>query len=181
MLGLRLQVRELAPDRSRLAPGSKPREILPAGIDAYERLVEGAWVVYRHGWYYLFYSGVRCCVNSPTYTTMVARSRVATGPFEKLAAAKDQLSSVILQLDERWDAPGHNPVITDEAGRDRMVYHAIDTRQRYLETGSSAYQVVMRPMPIDRVQYRNGWPQVGEGTAPTGPMSAHAMREALAC
>ena len=112
---------------------------------------------------------------------MVARSKAATGPFEKLAAARDDLSSVILQIDERWDATGHNPVITDEAGGNRMVDHAIDTRQRDLETGSPAYQVVRCPMLIDRTEYRDGWPQVGEGTAPTGPMPAHAVREALAC
>jgi arabinan endo-1,5-alpha-L-arabinosidase len=158
-----IRVRELAPDRTRLAPGSKPREILPAGTDAYERLVEGAWVVYRRGWYYLFYSGDRCCGSSPTYAAMVARSKAATGPFEKLAAARDELSSVILQLDERWDAPGHNSVITDEAGNDWMVYHAIDTRQRYLDTGNPEDQAVRRPMLIDRIEYRDGWPQVGSG------------------
>lgn len=171
-----IRVRELAPDRTRFAPGSKPREILPAGTDAYERLVEGAWVVYRHGWYYLFCSGDRCCGNSPTYATMVARSRAATGSFEKLAAARDELSSVILQLNVRWDAPGHNSVITDEAGNDWMVYHAIDTRQRYLKTGNPEDQAVRRPMLIDRGDYRDGWMQVGDGTPSTGPMPATSVR-----
>jgi hypothetical protein len=60
-----IKVQELAADRLSFVPGSRPIDLLPAlpGSDPslYSRLVEGAWVVLRDGWYYLFYSGDTCC------------------------------------------------------------------------------------------------------------------------
>ena len=57
---------------------------------------------------------------------MVARSRVATGPFETLAEATGAASSVILAADARWNAPGHSAVIHTPDGSDWVVYHAVD-------------------------------------------------------
>ena len=44
-------------------------------VQRYQRLVEGAWVHRRDGWYYLFYSGDNCCGPNAHYATLVARSR----------------------------------------------------------------------------------------------------------
>ena len=53
-----IMVQELAPDRTDFARGSKPKELIyPSGLQQYESLIEGAFVVYREPYYYLFYSG----------------------------------------------------------------------------------------------------------------------------
>ena len=61
---------------------------------------------------------------------MVARSRVATGPFATLAEATGAASSVILAADARWNAPGHNAVIQTADGTDWVVYHAAEPYPR---------------------------------------------------
>ena len=78
-----IKVRELAPNRLSFAPGSVPKDLVAANPKKGEFpvLVEGAWVMRRKGWYYLFYSGDNCCGEKANYAVMVARSRSATGPF----------------------------------------------------------------------------------------------------
>jgi arabinan endo-1,5-alpha-L-arabinosidase len=165
-----LRVQELAPDRQSFAPGSQPvelvRPIKDENPDNYQRLVEGAWVVKRQGFYYLFYSGDNCCGDKAHYAVMVARSRSATGPFETLAQATGKSNSVILERNERFIAPGHNSMVTDGAGRDWIFYHAIDSKNRLLKTSIGGDRDVRRIMLMDRVIYRNGWPQI-EGGAPS--------------
>lgn len=48
----------------------------------YRRLVEGAWVIRRGGYYSLFASGDNCCGARAHYGVFVARSRSAIGPFK---------------------------------------------------------------------------------------------------
>jgi arabinan endo-1,5-alpha-L-arabinosidase len=143
-----IKVRELAPDRMSFAPGSAAVDLVPPqkGAD-YQDLVEGAWVVRRGGYYYLFYSGNNCCGKDAHYAVMVARSRRAAGPFEKAARP-------ILVARGRWLAPGHNSVATDRAGRDWIVYHAVDTRNPGQPVNTR------RVMLIDRIVWRDGWPRV---------------------
>jgi arabinan endo-1,5-alpha-L-arabinosidase len=113
-----IKVQELAPDRISFAKGSAPIDLIhPVKSEdprEYQRLIEGAWVVRRNGWYYLFYSGDNCCGPKAHYAALVARSRSATGPFETLAAATGAPNSVILEARDEWIAPGHNSVVTDE-------------------------------------------------------------------
>ncbi|MEA3038482.1 MAG: arabinan endo,5-alpha-L-arabinosidase [Sphingomonadales bacterium] len=143
-----IKVRELAADRISFAPGSAAVNLVPpVKGGGYEALVEGAWVLRRGGYYYLFYSGDNCCGKEAHYAVMVARSRSATGPFEKAPRP-------ILAARGRWLAPGHNSLAIDRAGRDWIVYHAIDT-QRPGEPVNTR-----RVMLIDRIVWRNGWPQV---------------------
>ena len=145
-----IRVQELAPDRLRFAPGSAPVELLQRDPNRpYRRLIEGAWVVLRDGWYYLFYSGDRCCDREPHYAVMVARSRDALGPFEELEAP-------ILEKNEAWLAPGHNSVVTDEWNNDWIVYHAIHPGRHRLRQAPG----VERPMLIDRIVFGEAWPRV---------------------
>ena len=151
----------LAPSLTRLArPGAEPKLLLRGWSSRvhrpYEHGIEGPFVMLRHGWYYLFYSGDNCCGYPPHYATMVARSRSATGPFERRAASRPGLSSVILHSNRRWAGPGHNSVIRDQAGHDWMVYHAIDTKHPYLRGTES----VRRAMLINRIRYHHGWPLI---------------------
>jgi arabinan endo-1,5-alpha-L-arabinosidase len=136
-----IRVRELAPDRMRFADQSAATDLVFADSGrAYSRLVEGAWVIYRAGIYYLFYSGDRCCGPNANYALMVARSTDALGPFELLGTP-------VIERSAEWNAPGHNCVVTDDQGTDWILYHAMREAPRRL-------------MLLDRVEYRDGWPRV---------------------
>lgn len=149
-----LRVQALAPERTAFAPGSSPRMLLRADAGRpYRSLVEAAWLHFRDGWYYLFYSGDQCCSAAPSYAVMVARSRSALGPFEDRPRP-------VLERNDTWLAPGHCTVVQDDAGADWMLYHAIDARR----TGRA------RVLLADRIAYEDGWPEVG--TPSTSPQPA---------
>jgi arabinan endo-1,5-alpha-L-arabinosidase len=156
-----IRVQELAPDRTSFAAGSRPIDLIwPNGKKgAFPRLVEASWMLLHDGFYYLFYSGDNCCGPDAEYGVMVARSNSAMGPFETLEQAKGVPHSLMLFKSERWLAPGHNSIVTDEAGDVWIVYHAIDVnrpRQRQEDEINSR-----RILLIDRIQWKDGWPHVG--------------------
>lgn len=145
-----VRAQELAADRIAFLPGSEPLElIVPDEGRPYRTLVEGAWITLRDGFYYLFFSGDRCCSREPRYAVMVARSREPLGPFE-------QLEQPILEKSDAWIAPGHNSVIADDEGNDWMLYHAI----------RAGRESRARVMLLERIVYRDGWPRV-EGDQPS--------------
>ncbi|HEX8129059.1 MAG TPA: glycoside hydrolase family 43 protein [Pyrinomonadaceae bacterium] len=177
-----LRVQELAADRVSFKRGSRAREVVfpiknedPAN---YQRLIEGAWVTERDGFYYLFFSGDNCCGDKAHYAVMVARSRSAEGPFETLASATGEPQSVILAAGARFVAPGHNSVVRDAAGDDWIIYHAIDTTKRNTEA-IAGDRDVRRIMLMDRLVYRKGWPRVEWGSPSTlakpAPVAAAAV------
>jgi len=156
-----IKVRELGFDRMSFAEGSEPIDLIwPNGEEGgFPRLVEASWVIHRHGFFYLFYSGDNCCGPDAEYGVMVARSTSATGPFETLEEAKGIPHSLMLFKSERWLAPGHNCIVTDEAGEVWIMYHAIDVnrpRQRQEDEINSR-----RILLIDRIEWADGWPYVG--------------------
>ena len=139
-----IRVQELAANRVDFLPGSAPRNLIfPDPSQRYRSLVEGAWVIYRDGSYFLFYSGDRCCAREPAYAVMVARARDAFGPFE-------EKGEPILEASDAWLAPGHVCIAVDGRGRDWLVYHA--TR--------AGEQERKRAMLLDPLVYRGGWPAV---------------------
>ena len=162
-----IRVQELAADRMSFRPGSRALELVRADKSVpFQTLIEGAWVVLRGGWYYLFYSGENCChgpLQEIKYAAMVARSRRPTGPFETLRDATGAADSTILRRSERWIAPGHNSTFTDDAGQEWIAYHAIDARRPYLQTEVSGDRSVRRVMLIDRLEWDGGWPRVPGG------------------
>jgi arabinan endo-1,5-alpha-L-arabinosidase len=173
-----IKVQELGPDRISFAPGSRPIDLIETNRDEdpanYRRLVEGAWVIRRGGWYYLFYSGDNCCGPNAHYAVMVARSRSATGPFESFRHPTGAANGVILERRDNWLAPGHNSVIEDSAGDHWMLYHAVDTRR---PRATPADEInTRRIMLLDRIEWRGGWPRV-EGNGPsTAGRSAPLVR-----
>lgn len=167
-----IRVQELARDRISFAPHSQAVELIQPhkteDLNDYQRLVEGAWVIYRKPYYYLFYSGDNCCGERAHYAVQVARSRSATGNFETLAQATGGKSSVILERNDEWLAPGHNSVIRDDAGRDWIFYHAINTKKRTVGRDETigGDRDVRRVMLMNRLVYKNGWARA-EGGTPT--------------
>ena len=164
-------VQELAADRMRFMPDSRPIELISpvaggGAADDYRALAEGAWVTLYNGYYYLFYSGNDCCSENPHYAVMVARSRSAIGPFETLAQASGEASSVVVAQNVVWYAPGHNSVVRDASGEDWLVYHAIDPKRRYIRVAGADSTMVRRVMLIDKVSYRDDWPRI-EGGSPS--------------
>ena len=147
-----IKVRELAPDRLSFAPGSAPIDLVHADKKTpYRNLVEGAWVVLRGGYYYLFYSGDNCCGKGVHYAVMVARSRSATGPFELQPGT-------LLEQDSKWIGPGHNSVVDDERGESWMVYHAVDAART--RTKPTDEVNTRRVMLIDHLVWTDEWPRV---------------------
>jgi len=171
-----IKVQELAANRIEFAPGSQPVDLIAPhkteDLSDYQRLVEGAWVTYRKGYYYLFYSGDNCCGEKAHYAVQVARSKSATGPFETLADAAKRKNSVILELNGEWIAPGHNSVIRDDKGQDWIIYHAINAKQRTLAAGIAGDRDVRRVMLMNRLVYKNGWVWTEGGTPAIGKIKA---------
>lgn len=172
-----IKVQELAADRMSFAPGSKPIDLVATiknGDPAnYQRLVEGAWVVRRAGFYYLLYSGDNCCGPKAHYAVMVARSKRATGPFETLAKATGSSNSVILEADAAWIAPGHNAIATDRNGDDWIIYHAVDARRSRSKDSDDVNS--RRIMLIDRIEWVDGWPRISGKKPSSGPRPAPRM------
>ncbi|SDD33944.1 family 43 glycosylhydrolase [Niabella drilacis] len=149
-----LQIREMDPSMTAFAKDAETYAVLPAGADKdYGRLVEGAWIDYRNGYYYLYYSGDNCCGVEAHYAVMVARAKNITGPYIRRGAVAANKSSVILERDAMMVAPGHNSVIEDRNGKTWIAYHAIP-RAAYDRKNYG------RMLYLDRVEYRNGWPVV---------------------
>ncbi|HTP62162.1 MAG TPA: glycoside hydrolase family 43 protein [Burkholderiales bacterium] len=141
-----IKVQELAANRMAFLPGSAPRNLIfPDSSQRYRSLVEGAWVIYRHGSYFLFYSGDRCCAREPDYAVMVARAHDPLGPFE-------EKSEPILEASGAWLAPGHVSIAVDGRERDWLLYHA--TR--------AGEQDRKRVMLLDLLLYRDGWPAIAD-------------------
>ena len=165
-----IKVQELAVNRTEFAANSQSVDLVfpikNEDPNNYQRLIEGAWVTYKKGYYYLFYSGDNCCGDKAHYAVMVARSRSATGKFETLAQATGKGNSVILEKNDEWLAPGHNSVIRDDDGNDWIFYHAINTKKRNVlrDEAIGGDRDVRRVMLIDRLVYKNGWVYATGGT-----------------
>jgi beta-xylosidase len=127
---------------------------------------EGTYVVRHDGWYYLFGSAANCCAGPTTgYSVFAGRSTSPTGPFVdkdgiSLLASRVGGTPVIQPNGNKWVGTGHNAVVTDAAGQNWFVYHAIDKNQPYL---NEPYGINRRAMLIDRLEWVNGWPTVNNG------------------
>ncbi len=151
-----IKVQELADNRIDFAPNSQPINLINPISDSnpanYRNLVEGAWVMFRDGYYYLFFSGDDCC-TSAHYAVMEARSTSATGPFTVFP----ENNGVIIKANDKWLGPGHNSLIRDDKSTDWIVYHAYHPDNR--DKG--------RVMLINRLVYNpDGWLRAESG-APT--------------
>lgn len=154
-----IKVQELTDNWSAFKPGTVAMDVVWPGKDkSYNALIEGAWVDYHDGTYYMYYSGDNCCGDKANYAVMVARSDNAFGPFMRLGEVNGNGSSVILEKDSIWLAPGHNSIVKDGKGRRLMVYHAIKRSNKKLEVAIQGDRDDRRVMCISPIRYVNGWP-----------------------
>ena len=159
-----LRVRELAADGLGFAENSVAEIIVETRVGGdpspYGHLIEGSWVHYRQGWYYLFYSGDNCCGPDARYAVLVARARHATGPYQTLAQATGTAGTILTE-NARWQAPGHNSLITDPSGQDWLLYHAIDRQQPTFDAINDEQGFSRRVMLLSKVDYNaEGWPVI---------------------
>lgn len=137
---------------------------------AIDNKFEGAYPVHRDGWWYLFASTANCCAGPTTgYSVQVGRSRSVSGPYVdaqgvRLTASRAGGTPTLVQNGNRWIGAGHNAVVTDLAGQDWIVYHAIDRADPYLDGTDGINQ---RPMLMDRLDWVHGWPAVRAGRGPS--------------
>lgn len=151
-----LKVQEMAGDWKSFAAGTVAKPILFPGKEInYTNLIEGSWVDFYDGKYYLYYSGDNCCGEKAKYAVMVARSENAFGPFIPMAEANHSGNSVVLQKNEQWTAPGHNSIIRDSSGQAFIAFHAIE-----LLNNKWKYDRETRAFCISPLNYKNGWPVI---------------------
>jgi arabinan endo-1,5-alpha-L-arabinosidase len=154
-----ISVRELSDDGLSSDPAT---QTLVAIANRYE----GASVVQRDGYYYLFASATDCCRGPLTgYSVFVGRSQSPLGPFldrEGVSFLEGRVGGtpVISMNGNRWVGPGHNDVFTDFDGQDWFLYHAIDRTDPYFE-GEVGF--TKRPVLLDPLDWIDGWPTVRAG------------------
>ena len=110
-------------------------------------VVEGAFLVRRDGWFYLFYSGNACCGRECNYALGVARSKTLLGNWEKNPA------NPILAENEIWQCPGHGSIVETPDDRSFLLYHAY--KKNNFALGREAL--------LDEVKYENGWATINDG------------------
>jgi hypothetical protein len=137
---------------------------------AIDNRYEGSYVVRRGGYYYLMASSANCCAGPATgYSVFSGRSRSPMGPFVdadgiSLEASRVGGTILVTQNGNRWIGAGHHAIATDHAGRDWLVYHAIDRNDPWL---NAPFGINERPMLIDRIDWIDGWPRVRAGAGPS--------------
>lgn len=138
---------ELSSDGLTIMPGAKPIQI--AGNQ-----MEATYIHKRDGYYYLFGSNGSCCEgNNSTYQVVYGRSKSLFGPYVTKDGKRmlDGAFEVLLHGGTNVAGPGHNSeFITDDEGRDWMIYHG------YMRSDPDAGRQVF----MDQVEWYDGWPLV---------------------
>ena len=144
---------ELAPDGLSVREGAKPVQI--SAIDT-----EGAYVVKRGRWYYVFASRGSCCEGArSTYHVVVARSKSVLGPYtdpsgKSFLDSDYQYTILASSADGTFRGPGHNAaLVRDDAGTDWLLYHSYWSGNGYKG----------RCLMMDPVRWEKGWPVIADG------------------
>jgi arabinan endo-1,5-alpha-L-arabinosidase len=137
--------------------------------DVSSRAIEGAYLVRKADWYYLFVSFDSCCSGAEsTYKVMVGRSKAVAGPYVDFNDKPMTLGggTLVLANNDNWRGPGHNSVLQARQG-DFLVHHTYDTsrldKQRILQ---------IRPI----YWTEDGWPVAGEPISEKNPVVAEPVK-----
>ena len=129
------------------------KEILRNDAEWEGQLVEGPFIFFRDGYYYMLYAGAGCCGRDCNYAVGVARARNVQGPWEK------HPGNPILTGNRSWRCPGHGSVVVDPKGRHWFLYHAY---------AADTFTATGREMMLDPITFDDhGWPRIGHGGGPT--------------
>lgn len=129
----------------------KPQKLFRNEGSGWENhVIEGADIVKKDGWFYMFYSGNACCGRACDYALGVARSKTLLGKWEKNPA------NPILAANEVWQCPGHGTIVKTPDGADFLLYHAYRKRADAFNIGREAL--------LDRVEWtKDGWATINGG------------------
>lgn len=141
---------ELSNDGLSIKEGAEKKQI--AGT-AYE----GTYIHKRGDYYYMFASIGSCCEGlKSTYTTVVGRSKNLFGPYVDIKGQPmmENHHEILIRANDAFVGTGHNSeIVTDKAGNDWMLYHAVSKAN---PTG--------RVLMMDQVKWVNDWPEVTSST-----------------
>lgn len=137
---------------------------------------EGTHVIEHDGRFYLLGSATNCCAGPLTgYGVFAGRSTSPTGPFvdrtgTSLLDSRVGGTPVLHQNGNRWIGTGHVTSTVDATGQRWMLYHAVDRTDPYVAGGGT---YTKRPVLMDPLDWRDGWPVVRGGAGPSdGPQPA---------
>ncbi len=123
-------------------------------------------LLWKHGgYYYLFLSAGSCCEGAlSTYTLYVGRSRSLLGPYVGSNGRDLRYGGgdVVIFKNDAWVGPGHATVISDDAGTDWLLYHAMPSKDPVLPNGTNRREGL-----LDAIAWVDGWPVVNGGDGPS--------------
>ena len=137
----------LADDGMSVMPGSEKFQVASNGV-------EGTYIHYHDGKYFLFVSKGLCCEGAnSTYHVVYGRSDSIEGPYYTKEGRPLLYGNYnkLLQGNGLVAGPGHNSeFITDDAGNDWLMYHG------YLKSDPEAGRLGF----LDQINWVNGWPEI---------------------
>lgn len=121
---------------------------------------EGAYMIERDEYYYLFLSLGNCCEGLNTnYYVNVVRAASPFGPFygdDGKPLLGDGLGKLVVRNNAWFVGTGHNSVIKDDNGDYWILYHGYDTSKN-----GYYYNTCRRSLLIDKLEWsEDGWPYV---------------------
>jgi arabinan endo-1,5-alpha-L-arabinosidase len=137
-----------------------------ATMVAIDNKYEGANVIEKDGYYYLFVSATNCCNGALTgYSVFVGRSTDPFGPFVdregvSLLAENTGGTPFLTMNGNRWVGTGHNTVFQDANGDWWTIYHAVDQQDPFFAFDPG---FTKRPALLDAIDWVDGWPTVNGG------------------
>lgn len=136
--------------------------------------MEGCYILKRNDFYYLFGSNGHCCLGRETpYNVLIGRAENIKGPYvnQQGQSLITHQGNMFLKGDPSpsvttgFAGPGHNAeIITDDAGTDWFLYHAVDKSRPFLPNGATR-----RPLMVDRIMWVNEWPTIDKERPGTTP------------
>lgn len=123
-------------DPETFKPTQHPRDFVQlAARDLLQEdpIIEGAYIIHREGWYYLFLSHDRCCQGADTtYKILVGRSQALAGPYvdKEGTSLLEEGGTVLIEREGELIGTGHADVYS-EGGYDYLVHHAYDAALDY--------------------------------------------------
>ncbi|HWK58590.1 MAG TPA: family 43 glycosylhydrolase [Parapedobacter sp.] len=133
---------------------------------------EAVMIHKRGAYYYFFGSKGSCCEGADSkYHVLVARSENLMGPYldkDGYVITDRGRGTLFLEGNARIAGPGHNArLIADDEGTDWFLYHGIDRAKGKVSSGASR-----RMLLLDKVTWRDGWPEIAGRVPSTTPQKA---------